>query len=242
MRALVTRPRREAEALAQRLREKGLEVTIEPMLEIVELRRSKPLDFSGVQACLVTSASGARALAEAGCAREVPVYAVGEASADAAREAGFASVDCAGGDSAALVRRAAERLDPAAGALLHASGVEVSGDLAGALRARGFKVRREVLYRARAAKALSPGLRSALEDGAIDLALFFSPRSAATFVELIDEAGLAAACAPIEAFFLSPAVAEAGGALDWQRAWTASRPDQEALVELVDRALEARAQ
>ncbi|MEE8274408.1 MAG: uroporphyrinogen-III synthase, partial [Alphaproteobacteria bacterium] len=97
MRVLITRPREDAEALAEALAVRGVEALVEPLLEIVPLNPGD-FDLAGVQAALLTSANGARALAAATGSRDVPVLAVGEATAAAARAAGFAEVAVAGGD------------------------------------------------------------------------------------------------------------------------------------------------
>src|SRR5215472_6395783 len=84
LRALVTRPRSEAQALAALLAERGIEVIVEPMIEIAERGAALPA-LSGVQAILLTSANGARALAKATSERAAAVFVVGDATARAAR-------------------------------------------------------------------------------------------------------------------------------------------------------------
>lgn len=232
MRLLLTRPRDDAEPLAGELRRAGHAVLIEPMLEIRPLPDAAP-DLDGVQAVLLTSANGARALAAATARRDLPVRAVGDATARAARRAGFADVVSADGDVAALAGLARARLDPAAGRLLHVAGSAVAGDLAAALTDAGFAVDRAVLYEARKAAALSPACRSALRDGRLDAALFFSPRSAAAFVRLADTAGLADACRRLSALCLSRAVADAAGVVPWRMISVAVRPTQADLLDLL---------
>src|SRR6476646_7567579 len=87
-RALVTRPRAEAVALAEALDRRGIEAIIEPLLDI--LYRDEPApDLAGVQAVLCTSANGVRALARRSAERGIALFAVGEATAARARAAGF---------------------------------------------------------------------------------------------------------------------------------------------------------
>ena len=103
MRLLVTRPAEDAAPLAALLEEKGHEVTLEPLLTIEPVDNAV-LDFEGVQALLITSANGVRAFAERNAERDLPVLAVGDASASVARELGFTNVESATGDVAALAR------------------------------------------------------------------------------------------------------------------------------------------
>lgn len=233
MRALVTRPQEDADGVARLLADRGIDVLVEPLLRIQPLAGvAVPLD--GVQAVLATSANGVRALAAATPERRLPVLAVGEASARCARETGFAQVDSAGGDADALVALVKARLDPSAGALIHAAGTTVAGDVSGALAQAGYDVRRVVLYEAKTAEALSTTLAAEMRAGALDLALFFSPRTAATFARLVGEAGLAQECGRIAAYCLSPAVAERLAPLPWRRLRVAAMPDQPSLLAALD--------
>ncbi|MFQ5958565.1 MAG: uroporphyrinogen-III synthase [Alphaproteobacteria bacterium] len=232
MRVLIIRPREDAEALAAALAARGVDSLVEPLLEIVP-RPADDLDLAGVQAVLLTSANGARALAAATPARDALVLAVGEATAAAARAAGFAEVAVAGGDVAALAELAESRCDPQGPPLIHVSGQAVAGDLAGRLGGRGFRVRRAVLYEARTARALSAAAASALAAGEIDSALLYSPRTAKTLVALAEQAGLKAALARVRALCLSVAVADAARAARWREVCVAARPDQASLLVLV---------
>ena len=230
--ALVTRPREDAEGITAALESRGFQVAIEPLLSIV-IQYDPALSLDGVQAILATSANGVRALAANLGDRRLPLYAVGEATARTAREHGFAEVDSAGGDVASLAALVTRRCRPEGGALLHAAGTTLAGDLAGQLAGLGFTVRRAVLYEAGTAASLSAALRNRLADEGLDLALFFSPRTAATFVTLTLAANLGAACRRVIAYGLSAAVGGALGGLPWRAVRTADRPDQAALLEAI---------
>jgi len=229
MKALVTRPREDSQGLAAELARLGFEVQVEPLLDIRAIP-DVPVDTAGIQGILATSANGIRALARAVPDRHWPVWAVGDASARVARDLGYTRVASAGGDVESLTALVGERCDPAAGDLLHAAGSVTAGDLAGGLGKAGFTVRRVVLYRAETAGAVSDGLAAALAGGELDVALFFSPRTAATFVTLVQAAGLATAAGRIAAYALSPAVARELAALPWAAVHVAAAPTQAALL------------
>lgn len=241
MRALVTRPREEAETLASALAARGIDAVLEPLMQ-VHFRALSELDLDGVQAILCTSANGVRALARAGAERGVPILAVGDATASRARAEGFSEVVSAAGDVGDLARLASMRLHPQQGRLLHVTGDVVAGDLAGALRIRGFTVERSVLYETRPVSQLSPAAIGALRSGAIDLALFFSPRTAALFARLADVAQLAECCRRITALSISRAADAALGGLAWLDRRVADRPNQPALLDMLDRVLGERQQ
>ncbi len=230
MRVMITRPRADAEALAARLAERRIETLIEPLLEIIAKPR-QALDLENVQALLLTSANGARALARATGQRDLPVFTVGPATAAAAHAAGFADVATADGDVAALSRLIEERLDSAQGALLHISGNAIAGDLAGRLKAAGFDARRAVLYESRPASVLSDAAVAALSEARIDAVLLFSPRTAKSFVRLSRRASVA--LGGVRALCLSRAVARQAEAIQWGEIAVAARPDQDALLALI---------
>ncbi len=232
MRVMITRPREDARPLAEALAARGVETLIEPMLEIVPVVGAR-VDLAGVQAVLLTSANGARALAAASHARDVAVLAVGAATAAAAEAAGFARVEAADGDVAALADLVATACDPAAGPLVHVAGGHVAGDLAGRLAERGFTLRRETLYTARRVEVLSDAATLAFRRGTIDAVVLFSPRTANSFVTLAARAGVTAELARVRALCLSAAVAEQAGTVAWRALDVAQRPDQVSLLALV---------
>lgn len=235
MRVLVTRPREDAAPLLAALAARGHEAAPEPLLTITPRERVDwPQGHEGAQALLITSANGVRAFAALESRRGLPVFAVGEASAAAARDLGFSQVTSAAGDVADLAALVAAILDPAAGPLLHPAAGKLAGDLQGALAAAGFTVLRAVLYDAVPAAALSAACTRALEGGSIDVVTFFSPRTAAGFVRLVAAADLSQACGRVTALCLSPAVAAEISGLSWRRTLVAARPEQDALLAALD--------
>lgn len=233
-RVLITRPAEDAEPLARLLRTDGIAAMIEPLLEIRVLAGPPPA-LAGVQALLITSANGIRAFAARSSERGVPVFAVGDASAAAARDAGFARIESAAGDVDALARLVRSRLDPRQGALLHIAAAEVAGALGQTLGDAGFTYHRAVLYRAKTVDRLSQPTRAALAHGRIAAVLLYSPRTAAALVRLVREAGLIEHCANVHALCLSAAVARAAQALRWRCVHIAEKPEQDALIALTRR-------
>ncbi|MBL8700688.1 MAG: uroporphyrinogen-III synthase [Alphaproteobacteria bacterium] len=238
MRLLVTRPLDDAQELAATLTARGHEALVEPLL-IVSPDLEAPLPLEGVQGLLFTSANGVRAFALRSQRRDLPAYAVGDATAAALREVGFARVETAAGDVAALARLVAASCRPGDGPLLHVAGTVVAGDLAGELGAHGFEIRRAVLYRAEPVVRLSDAAVAAFRGRRLDGVLFFSPRTARAFVELVDAADLRAMLHGITAFALSPAVRDALGQLAFRRVVVAAQPNEPALLAAIDESLRA---
>ncbi|MBA4095201.1 MAG: hypothetical protein C0484_00330 [Rhodospirillum sp.] len=234
MRILITRPIEDARPLADALEERGIAVLIEPLLEIRHLEDAE-IDLTGVQALLFTSANGVRAFAALSPRRDLKVFTVGDGSADAARQGGFATVESAKGDVEALAALVVDRLKAEDGTLFHAAGTVTASDLKTRLEGLGYQVRRAQLYEAKIATSLSTETRANLTLGGIDAVLLFSPRTAATFADLLQTAG-SPSLARIQALCLSAAVAREIGSLGWAAVEIADRPDLPSMLALVDAA------
>ena len=237
MRVLITRPEREATTLAAALGERGHAAVIAPLFHLQILRPSA--DFSASlaasQAVLLTSANGARALAEASDQRGRPIFAVGDTTASTAEGLGFGAVTSASGDGLALAALVRRKLDPKGGPLLHVSGADIALDFAEALKPDGFEVRRFVLYDAREETELPESARAAIEGRALDAVTFFSPRAADLFVRLVEKAGIAGSLGSVTAVAISPAALAPLKALPFKATVAAARPTRQAVLDEIDR-------
>jgi uroporphyrinogen-III synthase len=233
LRVLVTRPEPQAGATAALLRARGHEAHVAPVARIERLEATLP-PAEAVDAVILTSANAAFALAPY---RELPVYAVGAATARSARAEGATSVTTAAGDWRSLARLLSGPEGPPAGTrLLHLSGAEIRGDLAGALAAAGLSLLRVVVYAAHAESWLDPRVSALLTREALDAVLFFSPAHATMWRRQIERAAAADRLFALHALALSEAVAEPLRALPWRAVEVAAAPE---VALLIDR-LEAR--
>jgi uroporphyrinogen-III synthase len=232
MRILVTRPEPDAKRQAERLMQLGHETLLTPLLRI-EFLPSVPLELDGVGALIVTSRNALRALEahpQRGEAVQRPLYAVGDATAELARELGFSDITTGPGTGEALGKLIQERSKCAT--LLHLSGETVAFDLKAALETEGFDVRQPILYRAMAATALPPEAVAAIEDGTLDGVILMSPRTGATFADLVRRHGLEGPASRLICYCLSQAVAQAVRPLG-ARLRMAAMPREEDVLALV---------
>jgi uroporphyrinogen-III synthase len=220
---LITRPEPGAAETARAVTALGWEAVLAPALTLTSLPFTPP---RRCQAIIITSRAAARALP----IQPLPVIAVGEASASEARARGFADVRAAAGDAQALAALIGATLKPEAGTLCLAVGEGYALDLAAALRAKGFRVIRRVVYAACPNSVLPRHARDALRVGDIHAALFTSPRSAQETLRLLRDAGLDKAACQIIAIALSPRIATALASLPWAEIRIAARPDHAALL------------
>ena len=232
MRLLVTRPQEDAAVFAAKLRELGHEPLIAPLLT-VRFHDGPPLAFEGIDGILATSANGVRALVRRTSRRDLPLYAVGPQTAEAARQAGFAQVESADGDAEALAEALPRWVKPAS-VLFHSTGKEGAGRLASLLAGKGYEVQTCVLYEVDAAATLPASIAEALSNGSLSAAFFFSPRSARVFAECTMKAGLAEKCAPLAALCISQATASALAPLAFAVCRIAEKPNQDALLPCLD--------
>ncbi|MCE3288711.1 MAG: uroporphyrinogen synthase [Caulobacter sp.] len=173
----ITRAEPGASATARRVEAMGWRPLVAPLLEARPLEAV--LDLTGIAALAFTSAQGVRAFAALSDAR-LPAFTVGDATAEAARAAGFAQVQSADGDVAALANLIA-RANP--GPILHAGALHPAGDLVGDLTARGLPARAVALYDTVAvAVDPAPALARLPRIAAV---LVHSPKAAALLADLL---------------------------------------------------------
>lgn len=211
MRVLVTRPEPDARGEADKLRARGYEPVLAPLLEI-EFLKGVPLDLDGAQAVVITSRNALRALADHPQREEVaalPLFAVGEATAWAGRQFGFSEVTIGPGTGAGLPPIIRREVHPEKGPLVHIGAEKVAFDLQAALEEDGFELRRFVLYRSHPVETLPDSVIADLASGKISRVLLLSPRTARTFARLVQRHGVVTETKGLVCYCLSKAIAEA---------------------------------
>jgi uroporphyrinogen-III synthase len=185
----------------------------------------------------MTSANAAHALAahpQAALLRPLPVFAVGDRTAEAARAAGFTDVASANGALADLARLVAERCAGARAPLLYAAGEDRAGDLSSPLGAHGIAVRTVAVYRAVAETTLPSRVAELLRRGEFDGVLHYSRRSLAIFLRLSEQASLLNAALGVVHYCLSAEVAAPLEEMGARRIKVAAAPNEAALFKLLD--------
>lgn len=234
MRVLVTRPEPDATRTAARLVALGHQVWLSPLLTIepVAVDRIPASPFDALAATSANAPRIAGALVELDALRGTVLYAVGDRTAEAAREAGFATVTGTNGEVAALARLLKASL--ARGArVLHIAGEDRAQELGALLAGAGIQVEVLVLYRARTASSLSAESVAALTSGKLDAVLHYSPRSAAAFVAVAEQQGFVNAAQRVRHYCLSKAVAAPLAAIG-VAAGVAQKPNEAELLALLN--------
>ncbi|HEX8214033.1 MAG TPA: uroporphyrinogen-III synthase [Allosphingosinicella sp.] len=216
---LILRPEPGATRTAAAAAALGLDPVTAPLfhLKAVEWR---PPPVWAYDAVILTSGNAVR-LAADGLEQmlDAVCYVVGDSTARAALDAGFADVRTGPSDGAALIE------------LMVADGVTEALHLCGREHAElsrpPIRIERRVVYASDAVETLPEQALEALEAGA--LALLHSPRAAACFAELAEAAGLSKDRICIAA--ISDSAAQAAGS-GWKGKSVALEPRDHALLEL----------
>ncbi|MBA2932516.1 uroporphyrinogen-III synthase [Sphingomonas sp. CGMCC 1.13654] len=207
---LVLRPEPGASATVAAGRILGLDTIAAPLFAIKPIGWTLP-DWRP-EAVLLTSANAVRHGGAALAAlADLPTYAVGAATAEAARNAGFTRIVSGDGDVEVILTLAQR---DGIRSLLHPTGREhrevVPGDI---------RIVRHIVYAAQAVEVLPEAARDALPDA---VALLHSSRAARLFAGFVDPAGIAIAA-------ISPAVLAAAGP-GWRLAEAADHPTDASLL------------
>jgi uroporphyrinogen-III synthase len=241
---LVTRPQPDNEATAAALRAKGLNVLLAPMLRFEPVAFQDDAD-ARYGAVIVTSANAIRAI-EAHLTNHLltlPLFAVGERTAEAARRAGFRDVAVADGDAAALrdliVASVRGKTLKKASTLLYLAGADLAGDIAGELGERGFSVVTHTTYRMIPVAKLPGEACDAFAANKIEAVLHYSRRSARAFLDAVRAAGVEISALAIPQCCISDAVAQVVREVGATQVLVARAPDENGLFEALDRALAA---
>lgn len=240
MRILVTRPENAGRRTASRLQALGHDPVLLPLMaadhhpEAVREALHKPR-----AALAITSAEAVRVLQSLGDGLslhlEDTVFAVGEATAAAAREAGFRAVQVADGTGAGMVEIFGEQLIrlTKAAPLLYLAGTPRSPALEAGLAERNVPVLVAESYTMRPLPIDPQSLRTALAQPPVDTVLLYSRETARRFFELpFPQSGSEALCGA-SILCLSANVAEAVPEHLQQNIRTAARPDEDSLFALL---------
>ncbi|MCZ0811212.1 MAG: uroporphyrinogen-III synthase [Pseudomonadota bacterium] len=175
---LITRPGRVGAEFAERLEAQldgDVTVVLSPLMRI-EHCGALP-QMAGYRTLIFTSRHGVEAYVAKGGRCDLPAFGVGEATAQAAREAGM-NVTACGGDARDLI---AQLLSAGVTApCLHLRGTHAASDIATLLSSAGLETDEAVIYR-QLPEPLTQVARTILAGAEPVLVPLFSPRSARLF-------------------------------------------------------------
>ena len=213
---LILRPQPGADQTAAKAVLHGLMPIVAPLFSVRPLDWEAP-DPAGFDAVMLTSANAARQAGDGLASfRGLPCYALGEATATAARDGGFRDIRIGPSDGTALLE------------MMDMNGVQSAFHPCGRdrreLGASDVRLTDIPVYAAEPVRRLPPEATAALREGAF--VLLHSPRAAALFAELYEGDR-----AFVDIAAISAAAANAAGQ-GWRSVAVAPQPRDQALLEL----------
>ncbi|RKF07460.1 uroporphyrinogen-III synthase [Oceaniradius stylonematis] len=237
-RVLVTRPEPGASRTAAALGEAGIEAIICPFTESVDLpvKDATIAEAGRSAAAAVTSAKAIihapPALVDA--VRAMPVFAVGDATARAAREAGMVDVRSADGDAIALAGLVGHAI-PADAPVAYLCGRVRTGELERRLSETGRKVTLIETYTIQKVSHLTDKITNALKSADLEGMLLHSGMSARLLADALEATGRQQLLENTTLFLISERAGEPLERLAQASIVAAPAPRDDALVETVRR-------
>jgi uroporphyrinogen-III synthase len=236
LRVLVTRPKITAARTAERLQAMGHEPVLLPLSEASHDPQSAIDALREPHALIaVTSAETLRVLADPRIRDRIdldrPLFAVGEATAAAARAFGFRHVRSGSGGGQELADLIASSAAPVDLPILYLAGAPRSSAFEDRLQRIGLPVRTREIYRMQPVGYDPAEISARLAIGPVDAVLLYSRETALRFFDLMSLDGQTLAAARI--LCISERTAEAVPARLAHAVVIADRPDEDALLALL---------
>ena len=246
---IITRAEPDCTHTAGNIARMGVEPVKSPLIDIQGVSRNKTAENSSVadhNALIVTSRNALRFLPPDPAFKNIArVFCVGDATADFARECGFAHVVSADGDRRALtalihgqyagqsapnnrpqrflrldyVRDEADRADP----------------LTENLKEKGYGVTRLPVYEIRREPYLSPAATKAITEETVQGIMFYSGLTARAFINCIKNQNLIEFCRNLTAYCISENTRKALSPLTFGQIRVAEKPRADHMFNLLGR-------
>lgn len=228
---LITRPYEDALKTATKLEEQGYSVLIDPMMTIE--RKAVPSLVRKPTTIIFTSRHGVWHCPPEILKAQPIVYSVGASTANVAKQVGFHYIRSAAGTVEELFKYIQQSQGNENIECLHICGEDKVGDLSAKLTAKGYPTDELEVYKAVAAEDLSSQSCAGLERGEITSVLFYSPRTADIFLNLILKRQMSTLLKNVTALCLSAEVANKLRLDEWADIKIAQKPTQQHLLALL---------
>ncbi len=232
---LLTRPRKDSEALAAQVEALGYTPFIEPMLEIVPQAARLP-DFNDYGGFVFTSANAVSTLPKSVFDQlpqlNKPVYALAARTGQVLPWFAQYAITAEGGatELSARIMQDVQTGDLAQDKpLLHVCGEDVRNPI----EVAGLTIEQFSVYKAEAAVKMSAECCEIIKNGEVDSVTLFSTRTAETFVSLAQKYGLEDSFLTTKALCLADSMVKSVRVLKWRDVQVAHTPDKESVLALL---------
>ncbi|MDI2113648.1 uroporphyrinogen-III synthase [Commensalibacter nepenthis] len=233
---VITRPEPGLSETAQKISQLGWHPLLMPVMKIHTVP-FECLDMDDLQAIIFTSRQAIIPTVEHYIKQNIiyqniPVFTVGDITAQDAKQAGFVHVISAGKDAVALADLIKQHLSPDKGKLFFPSALGQGQVLFGLLQKSGFEVVQHAVYRTEPIQQLSEEFTQQLKLQTINSVLFFSSETARFFIELIPTA-LHCYFKSIQAIGISAKTRKYLEQISWRSIEIAANPNTEEMLCLL---------
>lgn len=220
-RVLIMRPTEDALPMLTLLESKGIKCSHYPLFKPHFLPLS-PL--KNPQALIITSKNAIRAIEGYENIKQIPLYAVGDKTAELAKQKGFLNVLSASGTSQDLIKFVIKNAQPENGILWHLSGEVVKGNIVESLKIEGFEIQNQVVYCLEDVIDLPASLFDELTNDRISHVIFSSSRTTTLFMSLLKKKKLDKKACHIISLCLSQDIGKQALDLKWKKVWISPKP------------------
>ena len=226
---LVTRPQKQANMLADLLRQMGYNCVISSLLTLAPTHTPMP-SSPPPEAVMITSSNVFDFAPNLSSLTSLPCFCVGKRTAESARLAGFNNVYYTSSDGQVLAALISETL-PASAHIMHIAARDIASAGQHALLESGYNVTIWPVYQADTANILTTEAQALINNGAIDAVMLFSARTAETFGQLLRRNGLEGCGQRMFCLGLSEATLAPLAGLTWRGMAAALVPTEESMIE-----------
>lgn len=209
---LLTRPEEDSQELKAKL---IVPAILSPLLKVKQTVKKVALP-AGVTDLIVTSARVFEMVSNIKSMVAIPVWCVGEATANAAKSVGFETIFQVNRSAQEILERIVHECSRDTSHFAHICGSVVHVDLADALTKLGFKADKLIVYETEAAQGLTSEAEAIMQAGLIQQIPFFSLRTAEVFIELAKKSEWADQLPHVTALAHSEAIARTLRQLSWK--------------------------
>ena len=233
---LITRPADVAAKMAERLLEQRFQCVLDPMLIAQPLENVTFLERMAEDGYIFTSPRAVKYFAEIAdhFHHHIPVYCVGQKTANMAKRIGFTNIKAGNGGADELAKRVNENCKEGA-QLLHPCGEHVEDGFYEALEKAGLKVAPLKIYSMKQAPRMQEDALVEIRTDDIFATVFFSARTAEAFKKLCAQHELEKYIANMHAVCISQAVMEKLNGQNWISVKVADKKTEDGLIDaLID--------
>ncbi|MDC0074317.1 uroporphyrinogen-III synthase [Alphaproteobacteria bacterium] len=234
MKILINRPIFDSINLKKILEKKGYEVIVLPIIKIIPIKFDIK-KFSNISIYIFTSRNAIRSIDDTIFNKDLPVYVVGEGTAEEAKLKNFKKIIIGKGDVFSLCKQICNDLNPKLENILYLSGKKISFDLLNFLEKYDYNIRRQICYETRELGVFSEKTKNIFIDKEIDAIAFYSKNTAKIFNKLIINSQISDKLYDVKAFCLSKDIASELNHFNRLKIYVSENPNQKSFISLLDK-------